>query len=128
MLAIRRARTYRFAGDLAGDVVEFDEALGFSHAGFEVDADGVHGGAGVHGGELADHGVGGVDAGLALGSAGLGATAEPFDLGADLVAEAVLLAALRLEVGLLLFEETAECPFHAEEAVGKDAVELDDLA
>ncbi len=113
---------------MAGDIIEFDEALGFAHAGFEVDADGVDGGARVHLGELADHGVGRVNAGLGLGGAGFGATTEPFDLSADLVAQALLLAALRFEVGLFLFEEATEGAFDAEEAVGKDAIELDDLA
>ncbi len=118
----------RASGDGAGYVFEFYEALGFALAGFEVDAGGVDGGAGVHGLELADHLVGGIDAGFGLGGAGFGAAAEPLDLGADLVAEAFLLAALRFEIGLLFFEEAAEGSFDAEEAVGEDAVELDDLA
>ncbi len=85
-------------------------------------------GAGVHGRKLADHGVGAVDAGFGLGGAGLGTAAQPLDLGADLVAQAFLLAALRLQVSLSLFEKTAEVAFHAEQALRIDAVELDDLA
>jgi hypothetical protein len=86
------------------------------------------GGARVHGGQLADHRVGGVNARLGFCGAGLGAAAKPLDLGFDLVAQALLLAALRFQIGLLFFKKAAEVSFHAQEAVGKDAIQLDDLA
>jgi hypothetical protein len=119
----------RFTGwDVAGDVVEFDKAFALAHAGFKVDARGVDGGARVHCGQLTDHGVGGVDAGFGFCCAGFGAAAEPLNFSSHLVAKALLLAALRFEIGLLFFKKTAEGSLYAEQAVGKNAVELDDLA
>ena len=57
-----------------------------------------------------------------------GPLTQPFNFRLHLVAEALLLLALRFEICLLLFEESAEGAFNAKEAVGEDAVELDDLA
>ena len=68
----------------------------------------------VHVGQLADHRVGGIDAGLGLGGARLGAAAQPFDLGSDVIAQALLLAALRFEIGLLFFKKAAEVAFDAQ--------------
>ncbi len=123
----------RFCGiqgcrDVAGDIVELDQAFALTHAGFKIDARGVDGGAGVHGSQLSDHGVGRVDARFGLCGAGLGAAPQPFNLSPDAIAQAVLLPALGLEVGLFLFEEMAEVALHAKKAAGKNTVQLDNLA
>ena len=118
----------RSLGTSQATSVELDQPLGLALAGVEVDAGGVDGGARIHGRQLADHGVGRVDAGLGFCGARLGAAAQPFDLRSDTVAQALLLAALRFEIGLLLFKKTAEVSFDAQQAVGKDAIQLDDLA
>ena len=116
------------AGNIARYIVELDEPFGLALAGFKVDAGLADGGARVHGGQLADHRVGGINARLGFCGAGLWAAAKPLDLRSDLVAQALLLLALRFQVSLLLFKKAAEVSFHAQKAFSEDAVQLNDLA
>jgi hypothetical protein len=121
------------ADDLAaterdGDVFEFDEALGLAVGGVELDAGGGGAGALVDVGELADEFVGVIDAGLGLGGAGLGASAEPVDFGLDAVAEALLHLGLGFHVELAAFEEFRVGAAYAEHTFGVDTAQLDDLA
>ncbi len=108
-------------------MVELDEALGLALGGGEVDACGGGLLALVDVFELADEVVGGVDAGLGLRGAGLGAAAEPLRFGFDAVLQSLLELALSFEVLLLAFEESTVGAADAEETVGVDAVELDDV-
>ena len=101
---------------LAGHVGKLNQPLGLPLAGGKVDAGGAYAGAGVHGGELADHGVGRIDACFGFCGARLGSAAQPFNLGPHLVAQALLLAALRFEIGLSLLKEAAEVALHAQAA------------
>jgi hypothetical protein len=70
------------------DIFELDEAFGLAVGGGEVDAGGGGLDALVDVAQLADEFVRVVDAGLGLGGAGLGAAAQPLDLGLDAVLQA----------------------------------------
>ena len=113
---------------VAGHIGELHQPLGLAQAGIEVDAGGVDRGARVHGRQLADHGIRGVDARLGLGGARLRAASEPLDLSPYAVAQALLLAALRLQISLFLLKKAAEVALYAQQAAGKDAIQLDDLS
>ena len=110
-----------------GGVLDFDEALGLAAGGVEGDAGGR--GARARFGilQLGDEGVGVVDAGFGFGGAGFGAAAEPLHLDADAIAETFLGALLPLDVRFAAFEKFGVAALDAEQAVGVDAVELDDL-
>jgi len=58
---------------------------------------------------------------------GLRAAAEPFHLQADAVSQALLGALLPLDIGIAIFEKLGIAALYAQQAVGVDAVELDDL-
>ena len=116
------------AWNIAGHVLELDQPLGLALGGIEVDAGRAHRRARVHIRQLADHRIGCVDAGLRFCGARLGPATQPFDLGLYAVAQALLLAALRFEISLLFFKKAAEVALHAQQAVGKDAIQFDDLA
>ena len=77
---------------------------------------------------MADHLVGRVDAGLGFAGPRLGSAPQPLDFGLHHVAQALLLAVLRFQVGLLFFEKAAEIALHAQQAVGINPVQLDNLA
>ena len=117
----------RFAArHIAGHIVEFYQPFGLAQAGLKVDARGVDRGARVHLLQLADQVVGGVDARFGFGCSRLGTAPEPLDFGLHLVAQALLLFGLRLQVGLLLLKKPAEVAFDAQQPVGIDAIQLDD--
>ena len=83
-------------------------------------------GAGLHVGQLADDGVGRVDARLCFGGAGFGAAAQPFDLGRTRLRR-LFMRGLRFEIRFASFEKSAEVALDAQQAFGVDAVEFDDL-
>ncbi len=110
-----------------GGILDFDETFGLAAGGVEGDAGRGDSRAGFGVAQLGDKGVGVVDAGFGFGGAGLRAAAEPFHLYADAVAQALLGALLPLDVGVAVFEKFGIATFYAQQAVGVNAVELDDL-
>ncbi len=107
--------------------VSGEEFAGFAIGGGEFYFHGfVLAGAGAHIGEVANEGVGVLDAGFAFSTAGFGAAAEPGDFCFDLVLQALLFFFLGGEDGFAAVEEVGVVAGDAEEAVGIHAVDFDD--
>ena len=81
----------------------------------------------IHVRKFADHAVGFIDAGFRFRGARLGTAAQPFDLGVNAIFERVLMLLLRVEMRFFGFEKCAVVPFHAQDAVGVDAIEFDHI-
>ena len=92
---------------------KLDKSFGLALCGVEVDSGAAHCGARVHRRKLANHCFGRIDARFGFSRARFGTAAEPFDFSANAVAQALLLFALRFEVGLALLEKAAEVALHA---------------
>ena len=110
-----------------GGVLDFDETFGLATGGVEGDAGRGDSCAGFGVAQLGDKGIGVVNAGFGFGGAGLRAAAEPFHLYADAVAQALLGALLPLDVGLAVFKKFGIAALYAQQAVGVNAVELDNF-
>ena len=109
---------------LIGEALDFDEALALASGGGEIELGAGGAGARAEIAEFADEFVSAVDARLGFATAGLGAAAEPLDLGVDAVFEGFLMARLGVHPLLFHFEEVGVGAGDAENSVGIDAGEF----
>src|ERR1700693_4021053 len=113
--------------DCIADAFKSDELLGLSIRRGKVDICSCDAALSVQRCQFTDHFLGLIDSRLRFGGSGLGASAQPFNLGMDTIGEGILSFSLCKEVIFFRLEKRAVVSLDAQEAIREGTIELNDL-